>query len=368
VNYHNPKMNGVNWNAVHTRYAPLVAGAQTNSALARILNRMVGELDSSHSGVRDNTHHQPDVIGRIGLRFDPETYERHGLFRISEVIPQSPADVAGHVAAGDYLLAIDGTSLNKQSNIDALLANRIGKETVLTVAGSASGRDRRDVKVKPINAGSAGRLIYESWVEHNRAMVSKLSHGRLGYIDLPDMSMRSLQRLYRAVNAKNGTREGVVIDVRNNFGGFVNAYALDALARRHYLNMTFRGMRRVNARPLLGQSALERPTVLITNRVTLSDGEDFTEGYRELGLGKVVGEPTAGWIIYTSDVPLINGFTVRLPFITITTAEGKPMELHPRPVDVPVAEPLGESYRGEDARLKAAVQVLLKQISAKKQG
>ncbi len=360
-NFHDPHMNGVNWDAIKARYAPLVAGAETKSALQRILNRMVGELDASHSGVR--WHQQAkDVVGRIGLRFDPAVYEREGRLRISEVIPQSPAALAGHIAAGDYLLAVDGNAVGPHGNLDALLANRIGKQTVLTVADNARGLHRREVKVKPVDAGTAEQLVYKSWTEHNREMVARLSGGHLGYIDLPDMSMRSLQRLYQAIDARNGDKEGVVIDVRNNFGGFVNAYALDALVRKHYLNMTFRGMKRVSARPLLGQRALERPTVLITNRVTLSDGEDFTEGYRELGLGKVVGEPTAGWIIYTSNVRLSNGFVVRLPFITVTTAAGKPMELHPRPVDVPVAEPLGESYRDEDARLKTAVEVLLKQI------
>ncbi len=366
VNYHNPDMNGVDWNAVRKRYAPLVAGAETDSALARILNRMVGELDSSHSGVYDRLHRAPDVVGRIGLRFDPEVYEKHGAFRISEVIPQSPAAVVGGIAAGDYLLAVDGTKLDAATNLDSLLTNRIGKETVLTVADDARGGHSRKIKVKPVNAGSASQFIYESWVDHNREMVSKLSHGRLGYIDLPDMSMRSLQRLYRAINVHNGDREGVVIDVRNNFGGFVNAYALDALSRRHYLNMTFRGMPRANARPLLGQSALERPTVLITNRVTLSDGEDFTEGYRELHLGKVVGEPTAGWIIYTSAGKLVDGTTVRLPFITITTEGDKPMEMHPRPVDVSVERPLGEAYRGVDSVLEAAVRTLLARLPARR--
>ena len=363
-NFHDPKMNGVDWNAVRARYAPLVAGAATPATLQRLLNRMVGELDSSHSGVRGGRH-SVTVTGRLGLRFDPAAYEQHGAFKVSVVIPLGPAAVTGKIAAGDYLLTVDGTPLGSRTNLDALLAHRIGRETTLTVADDASGLHRREVKVKPVNAGTAEHLVYDSWVEHNREMVAKLSGDKLGYVQLPDMSMQSLERLYRAIDAQNGTREGVVIDVRNNFGGFVNAYALDALVRKHYLNMTFRGMKRVSARPLLGQRALERPTVLITNRVTLSDGEDFTEGYRELGLGKVVGEPTAGWIIYTSNVPLINGFTVRLPFITVTTAKGKPMEMHPRSVDVPVAEPLGESYRNQDARLAAAVQVLLKQIGSR---
>ena len=68
----------------------------------------------------------------------------------------------------------------------------------------------------------------------------------------------------------------------------------------------------------LGQRALERPTVLVTNKHSLCDAEDFTEGYRAMKLGKVVGEPTAGWIIFTSNRTLLDGTTVRMPFARIT--------------------------------------------------
>lgn len=220
----------------------------------------------------------------------------------------------------------------------------IGKKTILTVANSPDGANSRKVEMKPVSSSTITHLTYQMWTEHNRDIVNKLSNGKLGYIHIPDMSLNSLHRLYRSINAINATKKGVVIDIRNNFGGFVSAYALDVLAREHYLNMTIRGMPTVPARSVLGQRALERPTVLITNRVTLSDGEDFTEGYRKLDLGKVVGEPTAGWIIFTWNVRLINGSVVRLPASTITTVDGEPMEMNPRPVDVYVADPLGGRY------------------------
>jgi len=38
--------------------------------------------------------------------------------------------------------------------------------------------------------------------------------------------------------------------------------------------------------------------------------------------------------------------------------------MHPRPVDIAVERPLGETLVGEDAQLAAAVQVLLGQIGA----
>jgi C-terminal processing protease CtpA/Prc len=120
------------------------------------------------------------------------------------------------------------------------------------------------------------------------------------------------------------------------------------------------------ARTVLGQRALEAPVILVVNQHSLSDAEDFSEGFRTLKLGKVVGEPTAGWIIYTSNTQLLDGTVLRIPFIRVTGADGKNMELNPRPVDVAVARPIGESYTEKDAQLDAAVAELLKQMGTKK--
>jgi C-terminal processing protease CtpA/Prc len=113
---------------------------------------------------------------------------------------------------------------------------------------------------------------------------------------------------------------------------------------------------------MLGQRALGLPTILVTNQHSLSDAEDFTEGYRTLKLGKVVGEPTAGWIIYTANMPLVDGTVVRLPTIRVEDSRGKVMEQAPRAVDIPVKRRLGESYSGGDAQLDTAVRELMKQF------
>ena len=107
---------------------------------------------------------------------------------------------------------------------------------------------------------------------------------------------------------------------------------------------------------------MDAPTILVTNQHSLSDAEDFTEGYRALKLGRVVGEPTSGWIIYTSNVTLIDGSGFRIPFIKITDAKGVVMEMNPRPVDIAVSRPLGEDAAGKDSQLDVAVRELLKQI------
>jgi C-terminal processing protease CtpA/Prc len=285
--------------------------------------------------------------------------------RVAEIIPLSPAALAREIKVGDYLVAVDGREIGARTNLDELLNYKITRRVNLTIASSptaANGAGRRELAVRPVNGATEKALLYRKWVEDNRAYVARTSGGRLGYVHMFDMGSASLAQLYVDLDAENHSREGVVVDVRNNNGGFVNVYAIDVLSRRGYLTMTPRGQTSAPARTVLGQRSLESPTILVTNQHSLSDAEDFAEGYRALKLGKVVGEPTAGWIIYTWNQPLIDGSTVRLPRMKVQAADGTNMELNPRPVDVPVSRPIGETYTGRDSLLDAAVRELIKQL------
>ena len=360
--FYDTAFHGVDWQAMRKTYEPLAAGAQTPDELRRILNLMVGELNASHSGV-SGPNSPVYTTGRIGLRFQPRVYETEGKLRVSEVVALSPAALAGGVQAGDYLVAVDGTPITGSTNLDQLLENKIGRRVVLSVSSSANGGNPREIVVRPVNQPTEKGLLYKQWVQEKRDYVTKASGGRLGYVHMFDMGQGSLDQLYLDMDAENHSREGVVVDVRNNNGGFVNAYALDVLSRKGYMTMTVRGLPAAPARVQLGQRALDAPTILVTNQHSLSDAEDFAEGYRTLGLGKVVGEPTAGWIIYTSSASLIDGSNIRLPFIKITDNKGQNMELAPRPVDIPVSNPLGD---GKDQQLDTAVKELLQQLGTSK--
>jgi tricorn protease len=359
-NFFDEKMNGVDWNAVHDQYAPLAQGAQTSDELMRLMNEMVGELNASHSGARGPSSGSP-FTGRLGVRWDGAEYERTGKLRVAEILPLGPAALSAKLSVGDFVVSVDGKPVGPHVNIDALLAYRIGKQTPLGIASSPEAKPRI-VTVLPVSTNTEKGLLYRSWVEQSRAYVAKVSGGRLGYVHMPDMTEESLERLYADLDSQNQANDGVVIDIRNNNGGFVNAYALDVLTRAPYLTMQIRGMAVAPARTLLGQRSLELPTVLVTNMHSLSDAEDFSEGYRTMKLGKIVGEPTAGWIIYTSNDVLFDGSSVRIPFVRIRGADNTDMELHPRPVDVAVTRPMGESYSGRDSQLDAAVKTLLDQI------
>ncbi|HEV3470635.1 MAG TPA: S41 family peptidase [Pyrinomonadaceae bacterium] len=368
-NFYDPEYHGADWRALRGQYLPYVAGAQTPDELRRLMRLMVGELNASHLGVSAPQSAAQVTTGRLGLSFDRAEYERSGRLRITEVLPLGPAALARDAAApertrevkvGEYLVAVEGKTLDARANLDELLNYKINRRVTIAVAAAADGAGRKELDVRPVNVVTEKALRYRKWVEDKRAYVARVSGGRLGYVHMFDMSSASLAQLYVDLDAENQSREGVVVDVRQNNGGFVNVYAVDVLARRSYLRMTPRGFATSPARTVLGQRALELPTVLVTDKHTLSDGEDFAEGYRSLGLGKIVGEPTSGWIIYTSNVPLLDGTIFRLPFIRIETAAGVNMERNPRPVDVPVTRPLGEGYTERDSQLDAAVRELLK--------
>ena len=362
--FYDPDYHGANWEAVRAEYEPLMEGARTPDEMRRLLQLMVGELNASHLGAGAPPGGNPATTGRIGLRFDRGEYETSGRLRVTEVIALSPAAIAGNIKAGDYLLAVDGRALDQATNVDETLNYKIGRRVSLTIASSVDGAGKREVVVRPVNGATERGLMYRQWVERNRAYVAKISNGRLGYAHMFDMSQASLNQLHIDLDAENYAKDGVVIDIRNNSGGFVNVYAIDVLARRGYLTMTLRGTSATPARTVLGQRALNRPTILVTNQHSLSDAEDFAEGYRTLRLGQVVGEPTAGWIIYTWNQALIDGTSFRLPRMKITANDGTDMERNPRPVDIEVTRPIGETLTDRDSQLDTAVRELLKQLGA----
>jgi Tol biopolymer transport system component/C-terminal processing protease CtpA/Prc len=354
--FYDPKYHGADWNAVRTTYAPLIEGCRTPDEMRAILRLMIGELNSSHSGISappaEGGGGRGGIVGQLGLSFDRAAYESNGTLKITEVLPHSPAALA-KLQPGQVLRSVDGAAFGPHVNLDELLEHKVDKRVALDIDG-------KQVEVRPV--ASLSEQLYRKWVEDNRAYVSKISNGKVGYIHIRDMSEEALTQLYLDLDAGNRATSGVVIDIRNNNGGFVNAYALDVLARRPYLTMTNREGPPGPARTVLGQRSLELPTILVVNQHSLSDAEDFTEGYRTLKLGKVVGEPTAGWIIYTGSMELVDGTSVRMPGTLIQGADGKNMENNPRPVDIAVTRPIGESYTGRDSQLDAAVKELLSEI------
>ena len=360
--YADPSFHGANWNAVRREYEPYAVGARTEPEFVRVVSLMIGELNSSHSGFNPPPAGGGGfVTGRLGVDWNADAYDRTGRLRVASVLPLGPAAVAGGIAVGDDLLAVNGTAVERTTDVDALLANTIGKRTELRIAPHGDTTPRT-VSILPVDRATEADLRYRAWVAGRRAYVERISGGRLGYVHIYSMGQDALTKFYTDLDVQNRAKAGVVVDVRNNVGGFVDPYAIDVLTRHEYLTFKSRFANDAPERTSLGERALDRPSVLVTNEHSLSDAENFTEAYRTLHAGAVVGEPTAGWIIFTSAATLADGSTVRVPSTRVIAHDGVDMELHPRPVDVRVANPPGAADHGDDPQLDAAVRTLLKRV------
>src|SRR6185436_15043880 len=148
------------------------------------------------------------TVGKLGLTFDREAYERSGKFQVTDVLPLSPAAIAG-VSAGTTLTSVNGVTLTGTTNLDSILANAVGKRVTL---GTTSGGAAREVVVRPVNTATDKSLRYRAWVEERRAYVGKISSGRLGYVHIADMSAQALAQLNIDLDSEIHGREGVVID------------------------------------------------------------------------------------------------------------------------------------------------------------
>ena len=250
----NPTFNGANWPALRDEWRPYIAGARTGAELRRNVNLLIGELNSSHSGISKPS--QPAVrTGRLGLHFEREPFEKDGTLVVREVVPLGPASLEGTIVVGDHLTAVDGNPITASTNLDSLLQDKTGKRVVLTI--ETAGK-KREAVVRPIGLQVETGLLYRSWVESRRAYVEKISGGKLGYVHIAAMGDPDLAQLYHDLDVENQSKQGVVVDVRNNNGGYVNGRG-DRRLRAQELPDDDAARWRDDAEPSGSGTALARP-------------------------------------------------------------------------------------------------------------
>jgi tricorn protease len=154
--------------------------------------------------------------------------------------------------------------------------------------------------------------------------------------------------------ASNRTRKALVIDQRFNGGGGIEQELLAILSGRQYQYTMGRdaGFRQPRPANFYG------PMVVMQNERSGSNAEMVPAGFRALGLGKVIGVPTAAAVIGTGSYTLLDGSTIRTPGTGVWTVDGENMENWGVPPDVYVDNLPGDFLKGRDAQLEKAVEVL----------
>lgn len=361
-NFYDSSHHGVDWLAVRAKYRPLLSHITMKEDLYALISLMLGELNASHLGVAGPIHNPDEVTADLGLIFD-EKYTGQGL-KIAEVIKRGPADKRGiDLKAGDVILAIDRVDLTPKLNLSELLNGKVGEAVRLDVAANPADPKggRRKIELQGSSRDVVGKLMYQRWVDANAALVSKESGGKIGYIHIPSMDEAGVEQFVRSLYSDNFGKDGIVLDVRYNGGGFTHEQILNYLgAKEHTL---FR--QRDGGEGLVMRSydrKWTKPVTLLINNRSYSDAEIFPSAFRTLGLGKIVGQTTGGFVIGTSEIRLIDGSRFRLPRTGVYTVKGVNMEKEGVVPDIAVDASPEDLARGVDPQLNKAVEVAMKEV------
>jgi tricorn protease len=367
-NFYDAAFHGADWNKVRAKYRPLVQHCVMKEDLYSLIYLMLGELNASHVGIAGNLGSPEQTTADLGLLFDHK-HAGPGL-RIADILKGGPADQRGlNLKPGDVVLAIDGAEITDKIDMATLLNDKVNETISLTVTSNPlDPRSKRRVEVQGIprqnnaGVGSAG-LMYERWAAANTKRVHDLSKGTLGYIHIPNMQEPGLDRFLRLLYSDNFDKDGIVLDVRYNGGGFTHESILNyLLGKEHTLFAQRNGTQGFVLN--FGDRKWTKPLVCLVNNRSYSDAEIFPHAFRAHGLGKLVGQTTGGHVIGTREIQLIDGSTFRTPRIGVRTNKGVNMEKEGVIPDVAVDVHPDALARGEDAQLEKAVEVLMLDVES----
>jgi len=364
-------MHGVDWSAMRRKYQPLVDRVTDRAELSDVFAQMVAELSALHIFVRGgDLRDAGDDAWPASLGAQAVRDEKAGGFRITHVTATDPdrpdrrvplAQPSVDVVEGDVIESVNGVAALTARELPALLRGQAGKQVLLRVRPKAGGPPR-DVIVEPITAQAEDGLRYDEWEYTRRLAVEKASQNQVGYVHLRAMGAGNMaewmREFYPVFN-----RPGLIIDVRHNSGGNIDSWILGRLLRKAW----FYWQPRVGHPTWNMQFAFRGHMVVLVDQNTASDGEAFAEGFRRLGLGKVMGTRTWGGEIWLSSSNVLVDRGIATAAETgVYGPEGQWLiEGHGVDPDIVVDNLPHETYGGKDAQLDAAVRHLQELIRTK---
>lgn len=352
-------MAGLDWDAVTARYRPLSGRVATRDELHDLIWELHGELATSHAYVRTDPEQTPSVqrMGHLGadLRRDED-----GTWRIAHLpaaepsVPgaRSPLEPVG-AQVGDALESVDGRPVDPATGPGPLLVGS-GRKVVEVGLRTRDG-DRRTEAVTLL--ADERPLRYHGWVAANRAAVREGTGGRVGYLHVPDMMSPGWGELNRDLRIETGL-DGLVCDFRGNRGGHTSQLVLERLSS---VVTAWDNPRNFDA-GTYPVDAPRGPMVALCDQYAGSDGDIVSMGFRQRGLGPLVGTRTWGGVIgIDMRYRLVDGTIVTQPKYAFwfEGGAGWTVENYGVDPDIEVAIAPHDWAAGRDPQLEKAIELVL---------
>lgn len=354
--FYDPNLHGVDWKGYSDNYRALLPYIDNDRDFAELCSELLGELNGSHTGMRNYGGGASHVTASLGLFYD-DSYEGEGA-KISEVMVGGPFDRAKSIAApGVIVLKVNGETISKDLPIDYYLGGLVGKRTVITLRGT----DGKEVEesVVPISFGRESSLLYDRWVDRRQELTKEWSNGRVGYVHIEGMDSGSFRRIFSEMLGKYRTCDAIVVDTRHNGGGWLHHDVALLLSGKEYARFQPRGQY-IGSEPFM---QWYKPSNMLVSEDNYSDAYGTPWTYQTLKLGKLVGTPVAGTMTAVWWETQVNPSLVfGIPQVTMTDINNVARENHPIYPEITVYNSPEDFLVDNDKQLKAAIDDLIQRV------
>ncbi len=355
-NFYDEKFHGIDWNKMKQKYQRYASHFNNRSDLRTVLNDMLGELNSSHQGFyssgADEAVSLRNATMETGIIFNNQD-----PYKVDYVVKRSNADKNNiGIKAGDILVKVNDRVVDRKMDRNYYFTRpSFDREIKLTF--SRSGGQQYDVKLHP--QYDLYDNLYDEWMDNNQKRVDDKSKNRIAYAHMKNMGQEELQNFLIDMTKELNQKDALILDLRYNTGGNVHDEVIKFLSQRSYLQWKYREgslTRQGNFTPS------DKPIVLLINEQSLSDAEMTAQGFKQLKLGKIIGNETYRWIIFTSGAGLVDNSFVRLPGWGCYSLDGKDLEVTGVAPDIRVVNSFEDKVNGRDPQLDRAIEEVMKQL------
>ncbi len=355
ANYYDGNFHGIDWNHMREYYGHFLPYLNNRNDLRVVLNDMLGELNSSHQGFFSNGEDENIPLKNATMETGI-VFEDKDPYKIKYVIKHTPADNKdANIEPGDELIKVNDEMIDpSRDRYYYFTRPSVDKELRLTFR-----RGGKSIEVKIHPQGSIYIDLYDEWIANNKKRVDERSNKRIAYSCMKNMGTQELEHFIIDMTEQLPGRDAVILDLRYNTGGNVHDDVLNFLSQRSYLQWKYRDGQ-FTRQPNFAPS--DKPIVLLVNEQSLSDAEMTATGFKALKLGKIIGNETYHWIIFTSGAGLVDGSFVRLPAWGCFTLDGKDIEFNGVKPDILVENTFLDKINGKDPQLDRAIDEILKQL------